>query len=374
VVVAYGDITDRKRAEEALRESEERYRLLAETTRDIIVLHDMEGRILYVNQAGLDFAGFDRSEAIGRSIVGFVPAEHQADIVARGVQRAAGDKDIYCYETEFVDRAGQRIPIEANSTPVLRQGQMSEILVVARDITERKRAEAELKRSNRELEHFAYAVSHDLREPLRMVSSFLALLDRRSGERLDDESREFLDYALDGAERLQAMIRGLLELSRVTRRARDFAPVDCETVLAQTLHMLQISIAESGAKITHDPLPMVWADELQMGQLFQNLIGNALKFRGPEAPRVHISAECQGEHWCFAVQDNGIGLDPAQADYILGVFQRLHTRDEYPGIGLGLTICKKIVERHGGCISVESEPGHGATFYFTIPAYIEEVQ
>jgi light-regulated signal transduction histidine kinase (bacteriophytochrome) len=160
----------------------------------------------------------------------------------------------------------------------------------------------------------------------------------------------------------------------VTRRARDFAPVDCETVLAQTLHMLQISIAESGAKITHDPLPMVWADELQMGQLFQNLIGNALKFRGPEAPRVHISAECQGEHWCFTVQDNGIGLDPAQADYILGVFQRLHTRDEYPGIGLGLTICKKIVERHGGCISVESEPGHGATFYFTIPAYIEEVQ
>jgi len=374
VVVTYGDITDRKQAEEALRESEERYRLLAETTRDIIVLHDMEGRILYVNQAGLDFAGFDRSEAIGRSIASFIPAEHQAAIVVRGGQRAAGDQATYLYETEFVNRAGQCIPIEVNSTPVLRRGQVSEILVVARDITERKRAEAELKRSNRELEHFAYAVSHDLQEPLRMVSSFLTLLARRSGEQLAEESREFLDYALDGAERMQAMIRGLLELSRVTRHGREFAPVDCETVLAQTLHILQVSIAESGAEISHDPLPVVWADELQMGQVFQNLIGNALKFRGPEPPRVHISAERQGEYWYFAVQDNGIGLDPAQADYILGVFQRLHTREEYPGIGLGLTICKKIVERHGGRIGVESEPGQGATFYFTLPASSEEAK
>lgn len=226
----------------------------------------------------------------------------------------------------------------------------------------------ELARSNRELEQFAYAISHDLQEPLRMVSNFLRLLEKRYGGQLDDRAQEFVGYAMDGAERMQIMIRGLLDLSRVTTRGREFAPVDGEAVLAQTLRVLQAPIENSGATVTHDPLPTVLADDVQLDQVFQNLIGNALKFRGEGPPQVHVSAERQGDCWRFAVQDDGIGLDPAQADYIFGVFQRLHTRAEYEGMGMGLAICKRIVERHRGRIWVESEPGQGATFFFTIPA------
>lgn len=202
-----------------------------------------------------------------------------------------------------------------------------------------------------------------------MVSSFMRLLTHRYQDRLDDEGREFIAYALDGADRMQSMIRSLLELSRVTTQGREFKLVDCQAVLARTMHTWRMAVEESGAVVTHDPLPTVLADDVQLGRVFQNLVGNALKFRGPHPPRVHISAERQGDYWLFRVQDNGIGLDPAQGERIFGVFQRLHTRDEYPGMGMGLAICKKIVERHGGRIGVESEPGRGAVFFFTMPAY-----
>jgi PAS domain S-box-containing protein len=243
------------------------------------------------------------------------------------------------------------------------------------EIVRQKRAEEalqesarELAHSNRELEQFAYAISHDLQEPLRMVSGFLGLLDQQSGEQLDDRSREFLDHALDGAMRMQAMIQGLLDLARVTTQGHEFAPVDCEAVLEHTLQVMQVPLAASASSVTYDPLPTVLADEVQVGQVLQNLIGNAVKFRRQDQPRIHVSAEPQGDHWRFSVQDNGIGLDPAQTERIFGVFQRLHAHGEYQGMGMGLAICKKIVERHGGRIWVESEPGMGATFFFTLPS------
>lgn len=238
----------------------------------------------------------------------------------------------------------------------------------------RQRAEArlqryavDLERSNQELQQFAFVVSHDLQEPLRMVTSYLKLLERRYGDRLDVEAGEYIFYAVDGAARMQALIKGILDLSRVSTRGQEFVPTDCEVVLARVLRNLGVVIKESGAVVTHDPLPTVVADEAQLERVFQNLIGNALKFRGVEPLQVHVSAKRQTDEWVLAVRDNGLGIAPAHFGRIFEIFQRLHTREEYPGTGIGLAICRKIVERHGGRIWVESEPGAGATFYFTIP-------
>jgi signal transduction histidine kinase/HAMP domain-containing protein len=248
-----------------------------------------------------------------------------------------------------------------------------------REIAERKRAQAELARSNAELEQFAYVASHDLQEPLRMVSSYVQLLARRYEGQLDADADEFIAYAVDGTTRMQRLINDLLAYSRVSTRGKAFAPTDCEIVLGRTLADLRSAIEESGAFVTHGPLPTVMADDVQLEQLFQNLIGNAIKFRGRAPPEIHIGTERRdgespGEvpHWLFAVRDNGIGVDPRYAERIFVIFQRLHTRKEYPGTGIGLAICKRIVERHGGRIWVESEPEKGATFYFTMPVISDQ--
>ncbi|MFZ4396314.1 MAG: PAS domain S-box protein [Kiritimatiellia bacterium] len=226
---------------------------------------------------------------------------------------------------------------------------------------------ANLHRTNKELEQFAYAASHDLQEPLRKVASFTQLLAERYGDKLDNDAREFIGYAVDGAHRMQELIQALLAYSRVGTRSQPFAPVDCEIMLAQSLANLDLAIAESSALVTHERLPTVMGDALQLVQLFQHLISNAIKFRGADTPHVHVTAARQAKEWIFQVRDNGLGMEPQYFERIFAVFQRLHSREEYPGTGIGLAICKKIVERHGGRIWVESASGAGSTFSFSIP-------
>jgi signal transduction histidine kinase len=242
------------------------------------------------------------------------------------------------------------------------------------EIAERKRAEAdlslrsqELARSNADLEQFAYVASHDLQEPLRMVASYLQLLEKRYWDKLDSDANDFIGFAVDGARRMQVLIADLLAYSRIGTRGQSFRPVNCEQALEKAMINLHIAIQESGAQITHTPLTTVWGDAMQLTQLFQNLIGNAIKFRRDRPPEIYIRAEPEEDAWRFSVRDNGIGIEPQHFERIFMVFQRLHSRSAYPGTGIGLAICKKIVERHGGAIWVESEPGQGATFYFTIP-------
>ena len=242
-----------------------------------------------------------------------------------------------------------------------------------KEIAERKQAQTalalkaeELSRSNADLAQFAYVASHDLQEPLRMVGSYTQLLAKRYTGKLDTDADEFINYAVDGVVRMKALINDLLAYSRVGTRAKEPTPTDCEAVLKTTITNLQGSIEEKKAVVTHSPLPTVCGDATQLGQLFQNLIGNAVKFRGDTSPAVHISAERNGSEWIFCIRDNGIGMEPEHAERIFEIFQRLHSRSEYPGTGIGLAICKKIVERHGGRIWVKSAPGEGAAFYFTI--------
>jgi light-regulated signal transduction histidine kinase (bacteriophytochrome) len=271
---------------------------------------------------------------------------------------------------EFLQRAKDELEIKvAERTEELRETNAH----LSVELDERLRAEqqmaqyaGELARSNAELEQFAYVASHDLQEPLRMVASFTQLLARRYRGQLDKDADEFIGFAVDGATRMQNLINDLLAYSRVGTRGKPFAPTDCGAVLRMALDNLARSLEESGTVLTHDPLPTVPGDEVQLTQLFQNLIANAIKFQGRETPRIHVSAEKQGPQWVFAVKDNGIGIVPEQQDRIFMIFQRLHHRSEYPGTGIGLAICKKIVERHGGRIWVDSKAGEGATFYFSL--------
>ena len=253
-------------------------------------------------------------------------------------------------------------------------GQPARISGAIQDITDRHAMNvvlahktAELKRSNEELERFAYITSHDLQEPLRMVTSYGQLLTRRHLADLKPEAQEFVAYMVDGGQRAQALIRDLLSLARLDSRAKAWTPVSLETTLAEVLRPLQLRVQETGAEVSHDPLPTVVADAAQIGQLMANLLGNALKFRGQAAPRVHVSAVREGSGWRISVRDNGIGIEPRYFDRIFQMFQRLHLRTEYEGTGIGLAICKKVVERHGGQMGVESVPGEGATFFFTLP-------
>ena len=247
-----------------------------------------------------------------------------------------------------------------------------------REIEERKRVEEALKEkteelagSNKDLEQFASVASHDLQEPLRIVTSYVQLLARRYKGKLDSDADDFIGFAVDGAVRMWKLINDLLTYSRVGMRGNELEPTDSEAVLVQSVDDLKVTIEENRALVTHDPLPTVMADRPQLGQLFQNLIGNAIKFRGNEPPRVHISASRNGNGWILSVRDNGIGIAAEYSERIFVIFQRLHSRQEYAGTGIGLAICQKIVERHGGRIWVESEVGKGATFYFTLPEAVK---
>jgi len=249
----------------------------------------------------------------------------------------------------------------------LRQQLAQQYEQLRQEIAVREETQAALQRSNTELEQLAYVASHDMQEPLRMVASYLQLVAQRYKGQLDADADEFIGYAVDGAKRMQALINDLLAYSRVGTKARPFERTDCEKVVDTALANLRIAIHDSGAEVTHGPLPVVMGDPMQLLQLFQNLIGNALKFRREAPVRIRIAAEPADDGWRFSVSDNGIGIAAEYFERIFVLFQRLHGRGDYPGTGIGLAICKKIVERHGGTITVESQPGVGSTFRFTIP-------
>ncbi len=382
------DVNERKRAEQALQGSEARFRSFVEQSSDGFVLTDTEGLVVEWNRAQEEITQIPRSEALGTPIwellYRMAPVEKQTPEVAEALRRSVlvglrtGQGP---WLNTWLERRAQRPDgteriLRTVTFPIAVDDGGFAIGSTTRDVTARRRVEeqlgyyaAQLKRSNQELEQFAYVISHDLREPLRTVKGFLELLERRYGDELDQQGGEFIDYAVEGVDRMQEMIGALLDLARVGTQGQPFASTDVDALLERTLHLLQRAIADAGAAISHDPLPVVMADEAQLAQVFQNLIANALKFRrGDEVPRVHISAEPVDDMWRFSVADNGIGVDPAQEERIFQIFQRLHPSEAYPGTGLGLALCKRIVERHGGRIWVESEPGKGSTFCFTWPA------
>ena len=241
-------------------------------------------------------------------------------------------------------------------------------MLVVQDVTERREYQRRLEASNERLEQFAYAASHDLQEPLRMVSSYLSLIERRYGDDLDADGEEFIAYAVDGADRMREMIDGLLAYSRVDTQGEPLEPVDLNAVFEGAVENLQMKIEESGAEISVEPLPRVRGDGSQLQQVFQNLLSNAIEYSGDEPPQIHVSAERAHSKWVVSVEDEGIGIDPADQDRVFEVFERLHSRDEYDGTGIGLALCQRIIERHDGRIWVDSEPGEGTTFSFTLPA------
>ena len=365
------DITERKLAEAARSQ----LAAIVESSDDAIVGKTLEGVITSWNRGAERLYGFSAEEAMGQPVSIVIPPERRDEMreILEGIRSG---RPVEHLETLRCRKDGIQVDVSLTVSPIQSaDGKVTGASSIARDITERKRAEEalaqkafELARSNADLEQFAYVASHDLQEPLRMVASFTQLLGKRYRGKLDPEADEFIAYAVDGASRMQVLINDLLSYSRVGTRGKKLAPTNCEAVLDEALMNLRTAIEETGAVVTHDPLPTVPADAAQLRQLLQNLVGNALKFHGSRPPRVHVGVQSRRGEWCFSVQDNGIGIEPRHAERIFQVFQRLHTATEYPGTGIGLAIAKKIVERHGGRIWVDAEPGKGATFYFTLGA------
>jgi len=375
ITAAIRDISVRRNAEKHLAQMEGRYRGLLEAAPDAMVVVNQSGEIVLLNLQAEKQFGYRRNELLGQKVTNIIPQGFAERLIADGL-RSAEDALAQQIGTG-IELSGRRkdrteFPIELMLSPL---GSAEGTLVTAaiRDISVRNAAEAdllnkveELNRSNEELGQFAYIASHDLQEPLRMVASYTQLLSRRYAGKLDSDADEFIAFAVDGATRMQRLIQDLLAYSRVGTKGKDLLNTSSEGALQHALSNLRGAIEESGAVVTHDPLPEVMADEMQLVQLFQNLVGNAIKYQKPGIPKIHIAALNGGKQYRFSVQDNGLGIDPQYFERIFGMFQRLHKREEFAGTGIGLAICKKIVERHGGQISVESQPGVGSTFRFAL--------
>jgi PAS domain S-box-containing protein len=376
VTAAIRDISARKTAEKHLAQMEGRYRGLLEAAPDAMVVVNQGGEIVLLNVQAEKQFGYSRDELVGQKVKNIIPEGFAERLVAdalRSVEDALAQQIGTGIELNGKRKNGSEFPIELMLSP-LESTEGILVTVAVRDITARKQAEAnllnkveELNRSNEELGQFAYIASHDLQEPLRMVASYTQLLSRRYKGKLDSDADEFIAFAVDGASRMQRLIQDLLAYSRVGTKRSEMVEISSEEALQQALINLRGAIEEKGALVTHDSLPPVIADDMQLVQLFQNLVGNAIKYQNSGVPRVHITATKNGaKRWTFSVKDNGLGIDPQYFDKIFGMFQRLHKREEFAGTGIGLAICKKIVERHGGNISVESELGKGSTFRFAL--------
>ncbi len=397
----------RIRAEEGLRETRDYLENLIDYANAPIIVWNPAFRITRFNHAFERLTGLRASEALGKQLDILFPEEGREASLDH-IKRAMSGEHWEAVEIPIRNTDGSIRTALWNSANIYDKEGSKIVATIAQgqDITERKLAVEDLRRardeleervlertaelsmasdelaaraqelakksedlarSNAELEQFAYVASHDLQEPLRMISSYVQLLSRRYSGKLDKDADEFIAYAVEGTKRMQQLINDLLAYSRVGTRGKPPVPTSFERVFSEAMANLKMAVEESGAIVTHDDLPTEVADEMQMVQVFQNLIGNAIKFKSQETPRIHVSVRPEGDEWIFSVQDNGIGIDPQFFDRVFTIFQRLHGRDEYPGTGIGLTVTKKIVERHGGRIWLESEPGKGTTFYFTVP-------
>ena len=381
------DVTESQQAETRLRRERNLLRTLIDNMPDFIYIKDTEARFLIANRTLARLTGVESpADLLGKTDRDFFPADLAEKYMADDLEVIRSGRPLIGREEPMLTPRGAQGWQITTKVPLRDEvGQVIGLVGMGRDITSRKQAEderqemlAKLEHSNAELEHFAYVASHDLQEPLRMVTSYLQLLASRYQGQLDADADDFIGFAVDGARRMQCLISDLLDYSRVSTRGQPFEPADCSQLIQQVLHDLGIAITESAAVVTYDPLPVVMGDKGQLGELFQNLIGNAIKYRGDQAPIVHITARktpsretlevSQTTVWEFSIRDTGIGIDPQYHDRIFGLFQRLHGVGEYSGSGIGLAICKKIVERHGGRIWVASQVGQGSTFYFTLRA------
>jgi PAS domain S-box-containing protein len=376
-IAVYDDITVQRDTEARLKESEARFRQTFELAASGIC-HVVDGRFVRVNRSLCEILGYRQTELLGRHVKDVSHPEDRDVTDADRARIRAGELDQARFEKRYLRRDGSVVWCDL-AIALVRDvfGMPLYEIAVFDDITDRKKSEAalqaaheELKRSNAELEQFAYVASHDLQEPLRMVASYTQLLGRRYQAKLDQDAREFMSYIVDGATRMKQLIEDLLAYSRVGTKGQEFKPVALEAPLRRALFNLRAGIEEAGAAVTYDPLPTVHGDEVQLGQLLQNLVGNALKFRSNSVPRIHIGVSEKNSEYQIEVRDNGIGIEPQYFERIFMVFQRLHNKGEYPGTGIGLAICKKVVERHGGRIWVESRaaqvPNAGSSFYFTL--------
>ena len=344
----------------------------------IIAITDIKGTITYINKKFCEISKYSPEELIGQNHrlinSGFHPKEFFRDMyrtIASGrvwkgqIKNRAKDGSFYWVDTTIVPLTN-------------REGKLSKYIAIRFDITGQKKIEEELikamlevEQSNQELEQFAYIASHDLQEPLRMVASYSQLLTRRYQGKLDAKADQYTTYITEGVQRMQTLIMDLLHYSRTAASKESVEPLDFNIVMTEVLTDLKVAIETSSAEIKSAPLPVLKATHTQIRQLFQNLIGNAIKFRGDEKPVIEVKAQEESDRWLFSIKDNGIGIDPEFSEKIFMIFQRLNDRDKYPGTGIGLAVCKKIVERHGGKIWIESETGRGSAFLFTIPKVVK---
>ena len=376
-VMVLRDITERKRAEQ----NRAMLAALIASTQYAILTMRVDRTVLSWNSGAAKLYGYSADEMIGRHIKVLNPPERDPEFGSLLMSRLADGGGTEEFETRCRRKDGTVVDVAAAMAPM--RGARGEVIAVSSisyDITDRKRAEAqllarteELTRSNAELEQFAYVASHDLQEPLRMVASYLQLIEQRYKGKLDADADDFIHFAVDGAVRMKQLINDLLLFSRAGRDGKS-ASVDLAKVVEQVLEVLKLAIDDAHATVTYDPMPSVIGAESRLGEVIQNLVGNALKFRGKLAPAVHIGCERHGEQWMFSVRDNGIGMSPEFHDRIFVMFQRLHGRTEFTGTGIGLAVCKRVIEHHGGRIWVESTPGQGSTFFFTLPVATEVLE
>lgn len=397
VGVAFDNVTEKWQARQAQMESEGFLQQIINSVADPIFVKDHNHRLVLINDAMCRLIGRERGELMGKSDHDLFPAA-EADVFHDRDERVFESGQENTNEEIITDAQGVKHTIATKKMLYTDMLGRPHIVGVIRDITDQKRIEEELRnlnstlearvsertaayneqtrdlaKSNAELERFAYVASHDLQEPLRMVGSYVQLLARRYQGKLGSDADEFITFVVDGVARMKSLINDLLEYSRLGRRQHTYKPIGVQDVLKEVVGTLKMSIQECKATVTWTDLPTVASEALSLAQVFQNLIGNAIKFRAEHPPRIHIAAQQSDGVWVFSVADNGIGIDSKHRERIFDVFQRLHTSDKYPGTGIGLAICKKIVEHHGGRIWVEGEPGKGSTFFFTLaPAQIKE--